>query len=250
MIDASSTESFSDDYRFRHSDSFPVHWEDGKSFIDFIQSTFPSTTYRATGPFNRLKAWKLKQRCGISIVPTDDLVRHLLYDSGSRTLTVFHHVTWLKAQLNHASAISDAQALDYLTRGVLPPQLLRETLYSIYRILFPLDKKSAKYARRLVDEWGGSFDPNLLVDPGVMHMASDAFEFKFRGKRIGHLENVVAHPPPKNVVVSWIGRHSSDRNVLTVAIVGVLFAALFGLLGLIVGIGQLIVSYLAWKYPS
>lgn len=57
---------------------------------------------------------------------------------------------------------------EYIERGVLPPRILRETLYSIYGILFPLDEKSAKFTRQLINEQNGRFDDSLMLDPGVM----------------------------------------------------------------------------------
>ncbi|OTB19400.1 hypothetical protein K445DRAFT_8441 [Daldinia sp. EC12] len=135
-------------------------------------------------------------------------------------------------------------------RGILPPRILRETLYSIYRILFPLDEKSAKFARQLINEQDRRFDHSLLQDPGAIHPMSEPFQFAFWGKRLQRLEDVVAHPPPTNRLISWIERHTSERNALTVAIVGLFFAALFGLLGVMVGVAQLVLSYYAWKYPA
>jgi hypothetical protein len=48
---------------------------------------------------------------------------------------------------------------------------------------------------------------------------------------------------------SWFERHTSERNALIIALIGLFLAALFGFLGLLVGIAQLVVSYYAWKQP-
>ncbi|KAI0103585.1 hypothetical protein F4814DRAFT_431937 [Daldinia grandis] len=102
MLDTASYKSFSDDFQLRFGDAFPVNWKDDQSLVDFIHTTFSPSVYRVTETHNKLKAWKLKKRHGISIVPTNDLIQHLLYDPRSRTLTVFHQVAWLRAQLRHA----------------------------------------------------------------------------------------------------------------------------------------------------
>ncbi|KAI6080367.1 hypothetical protein F4821DRAFT_251651 [Hypoxylon rubiginosum] len=255
MLDTASSEIYSDACPLHYGEAFPVIWDDSQSLADFIQSTLSPSTYQITESHNKLKAWKLKHRHGIQIVPTNDLIQHLLYDSRTQTLTVFHQVAWLKAQLRHAAKFSDTGTTqEFLARGVLPPQILRETLYSIYRILFPLDEKSAKFARRLVAEhngtYNGSLDDSLLSDPGEIHDIAKPFEFAFWGKRLKRLEDIVAHPPPTNALISWFERHTSERNALSVAIVGVFFAAFFGLLGVLVSAAQLVVSYYAWKYPA
>ncbi len=69
------------------------------------------------------------------------------------------------------------------------------------------------------------------------------------GRRVKTLEELIANPPPGNKFLSWVERRSSERTALTVAIIGLFFAALFGLLGVVVGVIQLLVSYWAWKYP-
>ncbi|KAI3331784.1 hypothetical protein HD806DRAFT_478283 [Xylariaceae sp. AK1471] len=249
MIDPASLSFFSDEYQ-RWGEYCPVQWKDDQSLVRFIESTFPRSACRVTATHSRLKAWKLEHRYGISIVPTNDLAQHLLYDFQCRVLTVFHQVAWLKAQLRYVSNFNDpGSTQECLARGVLPPRLLRETLFSIYRILFPLDEKSARFARRLVNRWNETIDPDFLIDPGAIHSMSEPFEFVFWGKRLERLEKVVANPPPSNTLVSWFERHTSERNVLTVAIVGVVLAAVFGFLSFIVSIVQLIISYQAWKFP-
>lgn len=93
-------------------------------------------------------------------------------------------------------------------------------------------------------------DPDLMMDDGSLRFVPPDFKFVFWGERLRNLEEITAKRPPRNKVISWIERHTSERNALTVAIIGLLLAALFGFLSLIVGIAQLVVSVLAWKYPS
>ena len=133
-----------------------------------------------------------------------------------------------------------------------------ETLYTIYFILLPLsrDPKSAKFARKLVKRSGQPgrerFDPNLLNYDGLIRPMSELEDFKliYWAKRVRALQDIVMNPPPTYKVVSWIERHTSERNALTVALIGVFLAVLFGLMGLVVGVAQLVVSVLAWKYPT
>ncbi|KAK0710088.1 hypothetical protein B0T26DRAFT_679412 [Lasiosphaeria miniovina] len=230
MIECASKDGFSARYRVQDGANFPVKWQPVQTFVDFIESTFPhdassSVPLRAfTGDRGlkawKLKAWKLRARYAARIVPTNDLVQHLLYDRRTGTLSVFHQTAWLKAKFG---TLRDR----VLPRP--PRQLLVETLLSIYNVLFPLsvDKRSLKLARSLVHYPAASarFDPNLLVDDGLVRDLPDhADDFHF---------------------VYW-----AERDALTVALNGLFLAELFGLLGVVVGIAQLVVSYLAWEYPT
>jgi hypothetical protein len=136
-------------------------------------------------------------------------------------------------------------------RGTLPPQLLFETLYSIYYILFPhyRDKKSAKLAKKLIKEANprDRFDPNL--NNALIKEPPDDFQFIYWSKRLRVLKEIVTNPPPTNKLIAWVERHVSERNVLTIAIIGLFLTAFFGLLGFLVGIAQLVVAILTWKYP-
>jgi hypothetical protein len=133
--------------------------------------------------------------------------------------------------------------------GTLPPQLLTETLYTIYAILFPIgtNKKSLRYAKRLVQAEG--FDRNLLTYNTSAHQLPANFKYLYWGRRLKALQALVEARPPKNKIVSWFERHTSERNALTVAIIGLFLSVLFGFLSFLVGILQVVVSIRAWKYP-
>ncbi|KAI5463394.1 hypothetical protein BGZ63DRAFT_351923, partial [Mariannaea sp. PMI_226] len=73
--------------------------------------------------------------------------------------------------------------------------------------------------------------------------------FDYWGDRLSAVYDVVKRPPPRNAIVAWFERHTSERNALTVAIVGLFLSALFGLLSFIVGLLQLILAWEAYKYP-
>jgi hypothetical protein len=73
--------------------------------------------------------------------------------------------------------------------------------------------------------------------------------YEYWGERLETLYNLVEDPPPANVLVAWFERHTSERNALTVAIIGLFLAVVFGFLSVVIGILQLVVAWLAWKYP-
>ena len=132
----------------------------------------------------------------------------------------------------------------------MPPQLLTETFYTIYEILFPIgtNKKSLKFAKRLVHA-EKPFDPNLLVYSMPVHQLPTNFKLVYWSRRLKVLQALVEAPPPKNKIGSWFERHTSERNALTVAIIGLFLSAFFGFLSVLVGILQVVVSVRAWKHP-
>ena len=77
-----------------------------------------------------------------------------------------------------------------------------------------------------------------------------SFEYKFWSYRLAVLKGIVVNPPPANKLIAWFERHTSERNALTVAVLGLFLAALFGFLSFVVGVAQLVVSIIAWKYPA
>lgn len=73
--------------------------------------------------------------------------------------------------------------------------------------------------------------------------------FDYWGDRLLTLYDLVKQPPLKNTIVRWFGRHTSERNALTAAILGLL-SAIFGLLSFIVGRLQLVLAVVAYKIPA
>ena len=80
-------------------------WQADERFVDFVSKSFPKPlglsgrTSQAMGDRKSLKAWKLGTRSGITFKGTDNLAQHLYLDSTRSTLYLFHHTTFLRAQL-------------------------------------------------------------------------------------------------------------------------------------------------------
>lgn len=106
MIDCDSRSNFSVNFKRQTDEAFPTRWRDTDTFVDFFHSAFSTnetSPLRTSDIGNHLKAWKLRKRCSIRITPTNDLAQHLVYNKGSRSLSVFHQVAYLKAHLQHVS---------------------------------------------------------------------------------------------------------------------------------------------------
>ncbi|WQF83883.1 hypothetical protein CDEST_08897 [Colletotrichum destructivum] len=237
-------------------------WEGDVRFANFVREAFTqqlSTTEEQKGRVvdaiahkKSLKAWKLAKRYDIKIRPTNNLLEHLAYDAGTKILKVFHQVFFLRAHL----AITKNQPLELgfeesLAMGTLPPRLLLETLLTLHTILYPIidtgDEKSYASLEKAIRRH--AFDEEAMLIEFVRTVPPDMV-FRYWGDRLTRLHEAVRRPPPTNAVVSWFERHTSERNALTVAIVGLFLAALFGFLSFLVGLLQLVLAWVAWKHPN
>ncbi|KAL2062850.1 hypothetical protein VTL71DRAFT_5922 [Oculimacula yallundae] len=252
MLDCSKKDKYSEGFEI--SGYTPARWEPAESFSSYVQRAVPKSfrPYDKVSEFKAykkdLKAWKLKKRHNLRFRPTDNIMEHLLYDPESRTVKVFHHTSYLKAHLaRSADQPIDLDTHSSLTLGTLPPQLLWETLDSFHYILFPisLDEsgKSQKLLSRLISKH--DFDADSRWDEDHIRPLPSQFAYHYWGDRLAQLHAVVKNPPPANGVMSWFERHTSERNALTVAIIGLFLSALFGLLSVIVGGAQLWVAVVA-----
>ncbi|KAI1170938.1 hypothetical protein F4777DRAFT_89489 [Nemania sp. FL0916] len=261
MIDCTSKDYYSENFRAKDDSLRPIKWEGNERLIDFLEKSFlydiaqtaaqQEKTSEALLRKNALKAWKLTRRYRIKIRATNNLFEHLLYDPRERVLKVFHHMAFLRAHLKRSKNESlDLGFQKSLELGTLPPQLLFETLVSFHAILFPIasvgNKKSRSLLKKLIRTQ--NFDQDGLWVEFVRPIPSD-ITFTYWGDRLAKIYDVVKRPPPRNAFVSWLERHTSERNALTVAIIGLFLAVVFGFLAFIIGLVQLVVSWLAWRYP-
>ncbi|KAL4904657.1 hypothetical protein BDW74DRAFT_168263 [Aspergillus multicolor] len=252
MLDCSQTYARS----FRVGYYSPTAWNSNDPFFAYVQRALPMHT----GSFDvhrhkkALKAWKLKKRHNLQFRPTDIIAEHLLYDPSTRTVQVFHHTAYLQAHYSRcASQPITQQAPDSLKGGTLPPQLLLETLHSIHYILFPMSNDPRGRSRALLSSLmrKQNFDPDVeWVESYTRADVPSDFAYQYWNDRLEILYRIVKDRPPRNRFVSWIERHTSERNALTVAILGLFLSALFGFLACLIGIAQLVVSILAWKRPK
>lgn len=123
-----------------------------------------------------------------------------------------------------------------------------ETLLLNQLILLPAswDHKTDSLLEKLIAKDG--FDPNMREYDPVRRIAP-GFVFQVWARRLDELHDFVRQPPPSNALVAWFERHTSERNALTVAILGLFLSVVIGLLGLVVGILQLVLAWYAYKFP-
>ncbi|KAK2033893.1 hypothetical protein LX32DRAFT_689741 [Colletotrichum zoysiae] len=260
MIDCSPGDYFA--VGLERNDFIRDKWDGDVRFAAYVQEAFTQQR-RATKDDEEkvietmiqkksLKAWKLAKRYDITIRPTNNLLDHLAYDTSTKTLSVFHQLFFLRAHL----AITKDQSLELgfeesLSLGTLPPRLLLETLLTVHTVLFPIiyteDDKSYSLLQKMIRKH--SFDQEAKLIDFVRTLPPDMV-FEYWGSRLAKLHDAIKRPPPTNPVVSWLERHTSERNALMVAIVGLFLAALFGFLSFVVGLLQLILAWVVWKHPN
>ncbi|KXJ95173.1 hypothetical protein Micbo1qcDRAFT_171578 [Microdochium bolleyi] len=242
-------------YSNGRSDPTNLRWEQNQTFSQFLQRFIQrhmdqSQSHGAQGLRQQksIKAWKLCKRHRIEIIGTDNILEHLDLDTttASPKLKVFHQVAFLRAHLTYSQESPlELSSTDSLKLGVLPPRLALETLVSLHRVLFPIitgDKRSQTLLKKLIKEQG--FDPDTRWVEFVRELPHD-FTFTIWGDRIRQLHTLVKEKPPGNPVEAWFERHASDRNILIAAVIGLLFAGVFGLLSFLVGVAQLVLSWSA-----
>jgi hypothetical protein len=137
-----------------------------------------------------------------------------------------------------------------LGRGTLPPLLLLETLLTFHDVLFPVasvrDKKSRTALERMIRKHGFDQEGRWIE---FVRATPERMGFDYWGDRLSALHDVVKQPPPANALVAWFERHTSERNALTVAIVGLFLSVIIGLLSFIVGVLQLALAWVAYRHP-
>jgi len=228
-----------------------LYWTDRESYAKFLNRAFPYQPGESKDLLNALKhvskmsAWNLHKQCNIICRATDNLAHHLLYDASEKVLYVFLHTGYLKTVLSFAKDDLDIDGT--LKAGYnLPRQLSLEVLVTTSMILFPVgDEKSYDILEKLAED-SPRVDIQCLNGSKTMYEVDRAgdFEYHYFANRICDLHQLILHPPPANALMAWVQNHTSERNVLWIAILGLFISAFFGLLGFITGV---IGCVLAWK---
>ncbi|KAF4471141.1 hypothetical protein FALBO_1935 [Fusarium albosuccineum] len=238
--------------RYRH-----VSWELADSFYQFILKCFHKSSHESEDVMDAmankrsLKAWKLKARLGITFRATDNIAQHLLLDADNRILYLFHHTSFLKAQLSRLQGQNidtEHDILNCLAMGILPPRLLAETLHSLQSILFHWnDERSSRILRQLIQKKG--FDKDCSEPEGykILDDTLDNFEYLYWGHRLAEIYDLVMDRPPKNWFERWIKWQSSESNAFAVALAALIISIIVGCLSLGIGALQAWIAWRQWK---
>ncbi|KAH8763240.1 hypothetical protein F5883DRAFT_463376 [Diaporthe sp. PMI_573] len=238
----------------------PTSWSAQESFRNFITKQFPRTPPHLSGNVrlaleeqSTLKAWKLQKRHGIRFTLTNNLAEHLLYDTRHQCLRLFHHTTFLKAQLKKFRNVD--RPLDYkleesLAKGALPPQLLIETLHSLAILFGTTDRESDRILQDILttntsaDEDLGQFDGYI-----ISNKLPDGFQYQYWGRRIADLHEHLMRNPPRSSFARWFERQSTEGNALFIALLALLISIIVGIVSIGLAVFQAWVAWMAWKHP-
>lgn len=164
-----------------------VVWHNKSSFNSFVDSAFPRAHDNRLNSAIRssrlasIAAQYLTQEHRISFQGVDELERHLQYDSATRILYVFRCVAFLKEHLCNQPELAGN------SRGILPRQMIIETLASIHQVLFPPCVQSRLILSQLVNQ--GHFDRECL-DDAYYNLLSDTekdIRFEYWATRLGNV---------------------------------------------------------------
>ncbi|KAI0384311.1 hypothetical protein F5Y04DRAFT_293263 [Hypomontagnella monticulosa] len=96
-------------YPTRIGENPRLQWDRDQTIENFLITSFPiehdPNINLDAASLKTLKAWKFMERHGIKIKATSNLVDHLQYDSEERTITLFHHVAYLRSHLQHSKTL-------------------------------------------------------------------------------------------------------------------------------------------------
>lgn len=124
LIDPTSQDDYPNGFRFENEPTYPVKWRPDQKFKDFFYAAFPIDTtdvWRASSKQTPLKAWQLCRRLKVEIVRTDDLAQHLVYNSKTKSLAVFHQIEWLKAQIRYTKDRELNESVEASLAAYVPP---------------------------------------------------------------------------------------------------------------------------------
>ncbi|KAI7789158.1 hypothetical protein LA080_005263 [Diaporthe eres] len=226
----------------------PSSWQQDESFQPFCSRSVPiandeavTAAKAALDEKSSLRARKLQKRLGIQFYATDNLAEHLLLEHrhGKTRLHIFHYAGYLKARLEQTQFL-----------GLLPPQLLVETLHSIQAVLFDVtEPEEVRLLRTLVRTQG--FDPECLGHEGykVYQTVSKDFGYVYWAERLAVLHARLKERPPRNRLEKWLAQGNSDGNAFLIALLALLISVIVGILGLILAAVQTWIAWMAWKYP-
>lgn len=258
--------------------SEPLEWRDSESLLQFFESTFPTRDYPTLNEKDeleidrsQLKAVQLQRIAGLKFHGTDNLRDHLRINQDTGVVELYHHTSVLKEYLNMKGPDLSNSALTAKTLrfvefpkclsvldktiypeshtcdSIIPRQLALETLDSIQKIIFPMDRESQRMLRSLVSKQ--NLDPDLLRFDTAINRAEHNLKYQYWGSRLMDLYDEIENPKPRGLLEQWIERKSGARYIMMATLAGVVIAVVLGLLGLAIGIFQAWVGYQQWKHP-
>ncbi|KAG6368782.1 hypothetical protein INS49_002996 [Diaporthe citri] len=240
------------------AESEPAEWRNSDSLSQFFESAFQIRDHPTLNEKeneagidikSQLRATQLQNVAGLKFRGTDNLKDHLRMNQETGVVELYHHTSVLKECLNMQGPDPNDPAPTGNISSIIPRQLALETLDSLQKIIFPMDRESRRMLRSLVSK--ENLDLDCLRFETLITRSDDENDIKYQywGSRLMDLYDEIENPKPRGLLEQWMERKSGARYVMMATLAGVLIAVILGLLGLAVSIFQAWVDYQQWKHP-
>lgn len=186
----------------------------------------------------KLSAYKLEM-CGVTLLGTDDLRQHLVYDANRKHLYILRNAGFLKAsplaRKHHGATNASVWKFMCSIKSLIlcslhPRRLALDTLYTLRFILYKCDDTqscaiAAKHKIDLsclsLDKWDYSEDDNDDMNE----------QYPYWGGRLLRLAHVIDQSNAGSRVRAWIRRRSGKEYVMLISLVGVIVAVVDVIIG-------------------
>ncbi|PVH96274.1 hypothetical protein DM02DRAFT_569914 [Periconia macrospinosa] len=178
-----------------------------------------------------MTAFNITRYTGLKIRWTDNLADHLRLIENDKELCIFHHITFLKRQIDSP---------------IFPAYLAKETLQTL-ALLFPrYDRDTEKWLKPKLSTSGDAarLDKELLSCDRVMPEDRRAEKFKFWREELITLKEKFDTPRPTSIVQFWYDRRNKVQwYTFWIAVLVLVLTVFFGLVQSLEGALQVYKAY-------
>lgn len=206
----------------------PIRWPNTVSLQDYVNQAFTQqqanhngTTIFTPSQLALPSAVKREKTAEIKMQATNALSSHLSLDATRKILQVFDCTAALKETL--AAAYSDSEP------SILPRSLLLEVLRTIHYILFPSDKHSLAFLKKLVDRNVLDKDLQYYVFAQYQREDDETTEYIYLKPRLTKLFQELENHTPHTRFEEWFERKSGPRYMIIATMIGVFLTVILGI---------------------
>lgn len=252
--------------------SFPgrctLVWKDTESLNDFLNKTFPKTTFKTPSQWPQsLNLYNLDRSGYFQIIWTNHLADHLYLNEDLRTISVYHHASILHNQIaaeaqeydpfpantptnillnlilaatNFCGTVEMPYLLTIFSQ-ILPTDLLLETIKTLALLLPRANHDCMSWFQKVLREDPDDLDPKA-ADLALGGRAQEDYIYWYG--RLSLIQNAYDSSEPRSLN-QWLNdrRNSTQWYTFWVAILILVLTVVFGMIQSIASIMQVYVAY-------